>query len=197
VGSIGMKLKLIPAGEFLMGSPDSDPDADNGEKLRLRVRIMKPFYLGVYPVTRGQFRRFVEAAGYRTEAEKVGKGGRGWDGAAGNWVQNPKFTWRSPGFEQTDDHPVVNVSWNDASAFCEWLSGQEGQKYRLPTEAEWEYACRAGSQTRYCFGDDEKMLGEYAWYAANSGSRTHAVGEKKPNAFGLHDMHGCDPTAHR
>ena len=94
------------------------------------------------------------------------------------------------GFEQTDEHPVVNVSWNDALAFCRWLSKKEGKICRLPTEAEWEYACRAGSTTRYCFGDDASDLGEYAWYGANSDRKTHPVGTKKPNAWGLYDMHG-------
>jgi formylglycine-generating enzyme required for sulfatase activity len=190
VNSIGMKLKLIPTGEFLMGSPESDPVASANEKPQHRVRITQPFYLGIHQVTRGQFRRFVEATRYQTEAEKDGKGGYGRDAAAKKWVQDPKFTWRSPGFDQTDDHPVVNVSWNDATAFGEWLSRQEGQKYRLPTEAEWEYACRAGTTTRFSFGDEESALSQYAWYSANSNSQTHPVGEKKPNAFGLHDMHG-------
>jgi formylglycine-generating enzyme required for sulfatase activity len=94
------------------------------------------------------------------------------------------------GFEQTDEHPVVNVSWNDAKAFCDWLGGKEGKTYRLPSEAQWEYACRAGNTTRYCFGDEESGLGEYAWYDKNSGSRTHPVGQKRPNAFGLYDVHG-------
>jgi formylglycine-generating enzyme required for sulfatase activity len=190
VNSIGMNLKLIPAGEFLMGSPNSDRDAYYDEKPQHRVRITEPFYLGIHPVTVGQYRRFVDATGYRTEAEKDGKGCWGWDTGASKEVQNPKFTWRSPGFDQTDDHPVVNVSWNDAKAFCDWLSQQEGQTYGLPTEAQWEYACRAGTTTRFSFGDDERTLGEYAWYSANSGSRTHAVGEKKPNGLGLYDMHG-------
>jgi formylglycine-generating enzyme required for sulfatase activity len=188
--SIGMKLKLIPAGEFLMGSPESDKDARGDEKPQHRVRITQPFYLGIHPVTRGQFRRFVEATRYQTEVEKDGKGGYGRDAVRDESVQDPKFSWRSVGFDQTDDHPVVNVSWNDASAFCDWLSQQEGQKYRLPTEAEWEYACRARTTTRFSFGNDETALGQYAWYSANSNSRTHPVGEKQPNAFGLYDMHG-------
>src|SRR5262249_14501883 len=140
VNSIGMKLKLIPAGEFLMGSPESDGDAFDVERPQHRVRIKNPFLLGMHQVTRGQFRRFVDAVGYKTEAEKYGKGGWGWDLTAGREVADPKYTWRSSGFEQTDEHPVVNVSWNDAKAFCDWLSKQEGQTYRLPSEAEWEYA---------------------------------------------------------
>src|SRR5205823_779562 len=110
-------------------------------------------------VTVGQFRRVVEASGLRTEAEMDGKGGHGWNEALGGLEQDPKYTWRNPGFAQTDEHPVVNVSWNDAIAFCNQLSEMEGVKpyyqfgdgtksggdgYRLPTEAEWEYACRAG-----------------------------------------------------
>jgi formylglycine-generating enzyme required for sulfatase activity len=86
--------------------------------------------------------------------------------------------------------PVETVSWNDAGEFCRKLSAKEGTTYRLPTEAEWEYACRAGSTTEYCFGDDESRLSEYAWYSANSGSQTHDVGQRKPNAWGLYDMHG-------
>jgi formylglycine-generating enzyme required for sulfatase activity len=188
--SIGMELSPIPAGEFEMGSPESDEDAQNEEKPQHRVRITQPFYLGVHPVTVGQFRRFVEATGYQTDAEKDGEGGLGWDAAANGWRENPKFNWRSSGRDETDDHPVVNVTWFDATAFSDWLSAQEGQKYRLPTEAEWEYACRAGTTTRYSFGDEPEALGQYAWYVVNSNRRTHPVGEKKPNGFGLYDMHG-------
>jgi formylglycine-generating enzyme required for sulfatase activity len=85
---------------------------------------------------------------------------------------------------------VVFVTWNDARAFCDWLSKKEGKQYRLPTEAEWEYACRAGSPSRFHFGNDEAELGQYAWYSENSKGQTHPVGQKKANAFGLHDMHG-------
>ena len=113
------------------------------------MRITRPFYLGVTEVTRGQFRRFVDDAGYQTEAEKDGKGGCGWNEETKKFEQNPRYTWQNPGFEQTDEHPVVNVSWNDAQAFIGWLSRKEGKTYRLPTEAEWEYACRAGTTTRY------------------------------------------------
>jgi formylglycine-generating enzyme required for sulfatase activity len=188
--SVGMAMRLIPAGEFLMGSPESDTDAYGDEKPQHLVRITRPYLLGTHPVTRGRFAQFVEATGYRTDAESDRGSGRGWHEAKRMSGLDPKFTWRTPGFKHTDDHPVVNVSWNDAMAFCRWMSEQVGQEYRLPTEAEWEYACRAGSKTRYCFGNDEGILGEYAWYAANSGIGTRPVGQKKSNSFGLYDMHG-------
>jgi formylglycine-generating enzyme required for sulfatase activity len=88
------------------------------------------------------------------------------------------------------DLPVESVSWRDAVAFCEKLSKQTGKTIRLPSEAEWEYACRAGSTTKYCFGDSESQLKDYAWYDDNSNGKTHPVGTKKANAWGLHDMHG-------
>jgi len=162
--SAGMKFVLIPAGEFLMGSSDGRSD----DKPPHKVRITKPFYLGQYEVTVGQFRQFVNESGYADAGER----------------------WETAFPSQTDAHPVVNVSWDAAKAFCDWLSKKEHKEYRLPTEAEWEYACRAGSAGKYCFGDDEAALGEYAWHSGNSGSQTHPVGQKKPNAWALHDMHG-------
>ena len=151
INSIGMKLRLIPAGEFLMGSDESTrtPRTTRSRGKKHKVRITRPFYLGTTEVTVGQFRRFVEAASYRTEAERDGKGGYGWDEATARFEQDPKYTWQIAGFSQADDHPVVNVSWNDAVAFCDWLGRKEGQTYRLPTEAEWEYSCRAGGSTKY------------------------------------------------
>jgi formylglycine-generating enzyme required for sulfatase activity len=126
-------------------------------------------------VTVRQFRRFVDATGHKTEGEKAGDNN----------------TWRNPGFAQTDDHPVVYVSWNDANAFCAWLARETGATVRLPREAEWEYSCRAGSMTKYYFGDNDTDLGDYAWYSGNNTpSGTKPGGQKKPNAFGLYDMHG-------
>jgi formylglycine-generating enzyme required for sulfatase activity len=148
-----MDFALLPAGEFLMGAPDTDPHAQDNEKPQHRVRITRPFYLGTTEVARGQFRRFVDAAVYQTSAEKDGQGAWGWNGEKKTWEQGPKYTWQNPGFEQTDDHPVVNVTWNDAMAFADWLSRKERQTYRLPTEAEWEYAATGGDGREYPWGD--------------------------------------------
>jgi formylglycine-generating enzyme required for sulfatase activity len=205
--SIGMKLVIIPAGTFLMGSPNEDMDANGDETPRHPVRITRPFYLGVTEVTRGQFRRFVDDAGYQSDAEKDGNGGFGWNEETKYFKQNPRYTWRNPGFEQTDDHPVVNVSWNDTVAFAQWLSRKEGKTYRLPTEAEWEYACRAGSTTRFSNGDNEEALAavgnvadgtareKYPDWTGAIAARdgyvyTAPVGRFQPNALGLYDMHG-------
>ncbi len=172
------------------------------------MRITKPFYLGTYHVTRGQFRQFVADTAYKTDAEKGERPGAfGWDPDKKEFGFNEKYSWRNAGFEQTDEHPVVNVSWNDAVAFCKWLSRKEGKTYRLPTEAEWEYACRAGTTTRYYSGDDPETLAKVGnvadaaakakfpdWKStikANDGYVfTAPVGKFKPNAFGLYDMHG-------
>ena len=170
--SIGMEMVLIPPGEFMMGSPDSDPEARGWEKAQHKVRITKPFYLAVHETTVGDFRAFVEATAYKTEAETAGY----------------ERTWRR--LEQTDEHPLVWVSWNDAVAFCKLLSKKEEKTYRLPTEAEWEFACRAGSTTRWCFGDNEGELEKYAWYGRKGGGDIKPVGQKLPNGFDLFDMHG-------
>ncbi|NQV27867.1 MAG: SUMF1/EgtB/PvdO family nonheme iron enzyme [Rhodopirellula sp.] len=156
--SIGMKLKHIPAGEFMMGSPDSDAFYDKREKPQHHVRITKSFYLGVYPVTQHEYELIMQ--------------------------QNPSE------FKGDPQRPVERVSWDDATEFCRKLSEQENKCWRLPTEAEWEYACRAGTTTRWYCGDEEKDVGRVAWYKANSGDTTHPVCEKEPNAWGLHDILG-------
>ena len=186
--SLGMKLVLIPAGEFLMGSPDSDKDAYDDEKPQHRVRITQAVLPGDPAVTVGQFRRVVESAGYRTEAERDGEGGFGWTEQAGQGVYSqfeghPKYSWRFTGFEQTDEHPVVNVTWEDAIAFCNELSKLEGLKpyyrigaeeltggdeYRLPTEAD--YRIGAGEQSG---GEGYRLPTEAEWeYACRAGSTT-------------------------
>jgi formylglycine-generating enzyme required for sulfatase activity len=188
--SISMKLALVPPGKFLMGSPDDEPDREADEGPQHEVVLTRPFHLGIHDVTVGQFKAFVKATDYRTEAETGGGAFRPFPDHS--WKLDPQASWRNPGFEQTDDHPVVCVSWNDARAFCDWLSRNEGKHYALPTEAQWEYACRAGTRTRFYHGGDDQELGQYAWYVANTGENRHPhpVGRKKPNAWGLYDMHG-------
>ena len=158
--AVKLEMVLIPAGEFLMGSPREDHDAFSNEEPQQRVRITRPFYLGKYPVTQEQWRVVM--------------------GDNPSDFKGPK-------------NPVEQVSWNDCQRFLRKLNAMSrpgGGVFQLPSEAQWEYACRAGSATRYCFGDNEPGLGEYAWYEANSGGQTHPVGGKKPNAWGLYDMLG-------
>lgn len=204
--SIGMKMVLIPPGEFLMGSTEEEiaeafsnftpirasvtkkENSFESEGPRHKVTITKPFYLAAYETTVGQFGSFVDATGYKTEAEVNDEGGFGTAGDQG-WKQGTQFHWRNPGYPVTTESPVTNVSWNDAVAFCQWMSdvGGKERKYDLPTEAQWEYGCRAGSTTRWCFGDNASELKEFA---RCSGSSPAAVGMKLPNSFGICDMHG-------
>ncbi|HEX3140121.1 MAG TPA: formylglycine-generating enzyme family protein [Rhizobacter sp.] len=226
-----MQMVLLPAGEFLMGS-EASPEAlaklyPAYEPRRLqdlkdeapvhRVRITRPFYMGRHEVTVGQFRRFLAASGYVPESKVDGTGAYGYNARydpattrRGDAFEgrDPRYSWESTGFAQSDEHPVVNVTWNDATALARWLSQTEHRHYRLPTEAEWEYACRAGSRTQYHSGDEPISLLKVAnvfdadaavnwpkWSAfalpAHDGfAFTAPVGQFAPNAFGLHDMHG-------
>ncbi len=219
VNSVGMILVAIPAGEFLMGAPATDDLARKDERPQHRVRIGRPFFLGAREVTVGQFRAFVQATGFKTAAEADGKGASGYDAALRGFVyDSDKFSWRNPGYTQDDKHPVVNVTWRDARAFCEWLSKKEGRRYRLPSEAEWEYACRAGTTARFTSGHAAEGLKEIANLSDQSLAKrwdtstvkrygldpktikfqpwddghafTAPVGSFKPNALGLYDMLG-------
>lgn len=229
--SLGMDFVRIPAGSFAMGSAE-DPEVlardypllerERFESLADEapvhaVRISRDFYMGRHEVTVGQFRRFIEASGYRPESEADGSGGYGYNpaydpasSARGDAFEgrDPRYSWRNPGFAQDENHPVVNVTWHDAQALAAWLSRSEGHQYRLPTEAQWEYACRAGTRSRYPHGDDPQGLVRTAntfdqsaapfwprWQQhALAGNDGHAftapVGSHAPNAFGLHDMLG-------
>ena len=186
-GGVAMEFVWIPSDSFTMGSPTTEKSRSSDEGPQHLVRISKAFYMGKTEVTRGQFSAFVRASGYKTDAEKEGWA-FAWQGNAFSKVNGAN--WRNIGITQTDDHPVVGVSWNDAKAFCDWLSVKAYKTCRLPTEAEWEYGCRAGSSGAYCFGDSDSGLDSYAWYSSNSGVSTHPVGEKNANTFGLYDMHG-------
>lgn len=192
-GCVRKKKKIIDvvvpdSKRFMMGSTDGK----DREKPVHEVIFNYDFEISPYPVTVGEFRVFVEDVSYKTEAELLG-GAYVFNGDSFN---NQKDAyWDNPYLPQTEDSPVVCVSWNDVNAYIEWLNGKTGEKYRLPTEAEWEYTCRAGTNTRWSFGDNRKELGKHAWYSDNSDSRTHHVGEKiknkkLPNQWGLYDMHG-------
>ena len=222
--AIGMKMVLLPPGEFLMGSTDEQVETAiktaiqrgdeqwaqdrirNAERPQHKVVLTKPLAMGATVVTIGQFRRFIEATKNATLAETFGGDS---DSTDPNHPGNKDHTWRAPGYAMADESPVTQVSWLDPAPFCNWLSRQEklppsyrqdaragwvllpgATGYRLPTEAEWEYACRAGTTTQYWFGDDPAELAEYGWYKQNSGGSARSVGLKPANPFGLYDMHG-------
>jgi formylglycine-generating enzyme required for sulfatase activity len=192
---------VVPAGEFSMGTSRLDVESDGREGPPHTVTFQKPFALGVYDVTRGEYARFVRATGY------VAKQGCNIVDSQGRWITDPGKSWRNPGFAQTDRDPVVCVSWDDAQAYIAWLnkivrpSDPRPGPYRLPSEAEWEYAARAGSSTSYYWGGDAnhdlanfgiydcgpcgaKQEGKDRWYF------TSPVGAFAPNAFGLFDALG-------
>ena len=208
--NLTLRLVQIPAGKFLMGSPGAEKGR-NGNETQHEVTISNPFYLGATHVTVDQFAAFVKSSGYKTDAEKDG-------GSAGVGLSNgqlvrmkmPGCSWRTPGFIQRGDHPVVHLTWNDARAFCDWLSKKSGRTVVLPTEAQWEYAARAGTQTAYSWGDNpddgqgwanvadlglKKRLPNVspAWkyFGWDDGFVfTSPVASFKPNSFGLYDMTG-------
>ena len=200
--SIEMKFVRIGPGRFAMGTPGQEPNHLANEK-RHEVRITRSYLLGVNEVTRGQFRAFVNDSGYKTDAEK---GGFALIWTGNEWQRRSGGSWRDVGFEQTDDHPVVNMSWNDSVAFARWISHKESRHYRLPTEAEWEFAGRAGTNTAYPWGDNPDDGVGFANAADQTAKRQFAhltafnwddgfvytapVGSFKPNTWGLYDMIG-------
>ena len=214
-----LKMVLIPAGKFLMGSPESE-EGHRKDEVQHEVTISKPFYMGVTHVTVDQFAAFVKESGYKTDAEREGWG---WGIETRNGkllpgkLKNGKFvaakisgaSWRDPGFDQKGDHPVVQVIWHDAKAFCDWLSKKSGKWVALPTEAQWEYACRAGTKTAWPWGDNpdegkgwancadqslKKMLPDNAGITCFGWDDgfvfTAPAGSFRSNAFGLFDMIG-------
>ena len=197
------EMVLIAAGSFLMGSPDTEPERDDTEGPQHRVTI-KSFALGRFELTVDQFAAFADETKYDTGAVCDV-----WQD--GSFDERPGNSWRSPNFSQTSAHPAPCLSWDDAKAYLAWLSRKTGKTYRLPSEAEWEYAARAGATTRFHFGDDEKEYcrygngvdataladvpgaGQKGWDALpcrDGHAFTAPVGSFAPNAFGLHDTHG-------
>jgi formylglycine-generating enzyme required for sulfatase activity len=185
------EMVVIPAGSFTMGSPASEPGRDSNEGPQHPVSIARPFAAGKHEVTRGQFARFVQEAGYPAAG-----GCYIYDGS--KWTENPAKNWRDPGFPQTDNDPVACINWQDAKAYTDWLSRKTARGYRLLTEAEWEYVARAGTTTAFEFGNSiSPQQANYDTRVSYAGSpvatsrgQTAPVGSYSVNAFGLHDVHG-------
>jgi formylglycine-generating enzyme required for sulfatase activity len=193
------EMVVVPAGKFTMGSPASERswavshgasvESVTDESPQHSVSL-RSFALGKYDVTRREYAAFVRKTGYPAGD------GCGHDGE--KWNKQMGVTWQNPGFSQTERDPVVCVSWQDARAYVSWLNRKVRRRvstsgdglYRLPSESEWEYAARAGTTTRFWWGDDDRSAAGHAWYKANSGEQSHPVGSKPANAFGLYDMAG-------
>ncbi len=192
----------VPGGEFALGSPESEAGRGEDEGPQRKIRV-EPFWMGKVEVTWDLYRPFMENGMARNKdgtlnrdsnlstseaPERIG------DESFVDTITQPTPPYIPMHFEMGDGYskefPAVGMTHHAASKFCEWLSGQTGRFYRLPTEAEWEYAARAGTSTAYHFGDDPAGLGDYAWFAKNSEYQYQKVGAKKPNPWGLHDMHG-------
>jgi formylglycine-generating enzyme required for sulfatase activity len=199
------RMVVIPVGEFVMGSPASEPGRGTDEGPQRQVAIAQAYALGRGEVTVAEFRRFVEESGYKTEAERDARA-QGCSGFIYEAGSQPVTSWRNPGLAQADSHPVLCVSWNDARAYAQWLSKKTGKRYRLPTEAEWEFAARAGSASARYWGEDPGQACKYANVADQSRIQTWGFGQKHectdghyftaplagyaPNRFGLYDMLG-------
>lgn len=182
---------FVKGGMFTMGCQMSQSDCFSDEKIPHEVTL-SDFHIGKYEVTVAQFAKFIEATNYKTDAEKMG------------WC----YVWRQKGWSKKDNvnwkcdvngkelavsnynHPVIHVSWNDAKSYCEWLSKTTGKTYRLPTEAEWEYAAGGGSQSQNFKFSGSNSIDEVAWYKSNSDNSVHPVGTKKSNELGIYDMTG-------
>ncbi len=188
---ISFDMVPIPGGEFVMGSPEDEDERRDDEGPQFKVRV-EPFWMGQFEVTWQEYKRYMDlhdifkefqSQGIRqvTEQRKIDAI------TAPSSLYDPSFT-----FDAGDDprQPAATMTQYAAKQYTKWLSIITGQFYRLPSEAEWEYACRAGTKTAYSFGDDPEQLEEYAWYDDNSDYERHEVGQKKPNPWGLYDMHG-------
>jgi formylglycine-generating enzyme required for sulfatase activity len=179
--TISYAMEPVPAGDFLMGSPDSDPQHKKDEQPQHKVHV-DGFWMQAHEVTWDEYRLFM----FANQAGEVAHKDEVVDG-----VSRPTKPYVEMSFGMgINGFPAISMTQHAANKYAEWLSAKTGEFYRLPTEAEWEYACRAGTTSTYYFGDDASKLGDYAWYSANSGGKYQKVGLKKPNAWGLYDMLG-------
>jgi formylglycine-generating enzyme required for sulfatase activity len=184
----GSKVKFdmvaIRGGEFVMGSPATEKGRKDDEGPQHRVQI-RPFWMGKCEVTWDEYDLYWRFKPGRKEDKEPDKP------KDADAVTRPSPPYMDETFKKgREGYPVLCISWHAAMQYCRWLSLKTGKVYRLPTEAEWEYACRAGTKTAYFFGDDPAKLGDYAWFAGNADEKTYKVGKKKPNPWGLYDMYG-------
>jgi formylglycine-generating enzyme required for sulfatase activity len=188
--SLAMKFVRIKPGTFKMGSPPGEAGSYDNERQH-EVEISRPFYIGIYEVTQSQFSKVMGVNPSKYQGDVAAKITPEKRHPVTNRIIQEKVVEQV----STDKFPVENVNWEDAVEFCRLLSElpeeiKEKRRYRLPTEAEWEYACRAGTKTMYHCGNSDKSLSNFAWFAANSEAHPHETGTRKPNAWGLYDMHG-------
>jgi len=188
---VEIEMVPIPGGKLKMGSPDSEENREDNEGPQFEVTV-EPFWMGKTEVTWAQYKQYMALYGIFKELEtrklRLINGDNKIDAiTAPTELYDPSFTFA---FGEAPELPAVTMTQYSARQYTKWLSGITGHFYRLPSEAEWEYACRAGTETAYSFGDDMDDLDDYAWYYDNSDDAPHPVGQKKPNAWGLYDMHG-------
>jgi formylglycine-generating enzyme required for sulfatase activity len=185
---VQLDLVPIPGGTFEMGSPKSETDRNADEGPQVRVKV-EPFWMGKYEITWGQYELWgMGLDKQRRSAKQIAP--TPWDKMA-DALAIPTKPYSDMTFGMgKEGYPAICMTQLAAKMYCKWLSAKTGHYYRLPTEAEWEYACRAGTTTPYFFGNDAEKLGQYAWYSDNSDEKYHKVGKKKPNPWGLYDMHG-------
>ena len=185
---VSFEMVPVPGGEFVMGTPESEPGRKPDEGPQHKVAV-EPFWMGKFEVTWNEYELFMFP-----EEERKTRKALNYDESldkTADAVSRPTRPYVEMSFGMgKDGYPAISMTQHSANKYCQWLSAKTGQFYRLPTEAEWEYACRAGTKTAYSFGDDPSQLDEYAWYSKNSESKYQMVGKKKPNPWGLYDMHG-------
>jgi formylglycine-generating enzyme required for sulfatase activity len=188
---IKFEMVPVPGGTFTMGSPASEPKRGQDEGPQHEVKL-RPFWMGKLEVTWEEYDLFAFSQDMQKKKQQsMDSAKQSETEKAADAVTRPTPPYADPTFGLGHDgQPAICITWHAAMEYCRWLSAKTGKIYRLPTEAEWEYACRAGSKTAYSFGDDPSKLKDYAWYTDNSDGKLQKVGQKKPNAWGLHDMHG-------